>query len=360
MKVYGVIMAGGGGTRLWPLSRKKLPKQFLNLTGKDTLVNETFDRLVRVVAKEDIFVVTNQIYGEKTLEIMGDRIKPDHVLLEPQARNTAACIGYAAMEILEKYGDGVMCVMSADPYIKDEALYAETVKRGVELAAEQDCLVTIGIKPEYPATGYGYIKGQVVKNVTGAEADHYLVEEFVEKPALELAIQYLEAGCYVWNSGMFIWKASVILDYFKRLLPDIYEKLLLIGEAMGTREERKVIEETYPLIPKISIDYGIMERADKVLMLQGEFGWCDIGNLDSLEVLHEKDDKGNAGVGKCVFIDTSDTICYAKNKLVTTVGVENLIVVETDDTLIVCAKDAAQTVKEAVAYLEENGLEEYL
>ena len=360
MKAYGVIMAGGGGTRLWPLSRKKLPKQFLNLTGRDTLVNETFDRLERVVAKEDIFVVTNQTYGEKTLEIMGERIKPDHVLLEPQARNTAACIGYAAMEILKKYGDGVMCVMSADPYIKDEALYAETVKRGVELAMEQDCLVTIGIKPEYPATGYGYIKGQAAKDAGGEETDYYLVEEFVEKPALEIAMQYLEAGCYVWNSGMFIWKASVILDYFKRLLPDIYEKLVVIGDAMGTSEERKVIDEVYPVIPKISIDYGIMERADKVLMLQGEFGWCDIGNLDSLEVLHEKDEKGNAGVGRCVFVDTKGTICYAKNKLIAMVGVENLIVVETDDTLIVCAKDAAQTVKEAVAYLEENGLEEYL
>ncbi len=360
MKVYGVIMAGGGGTRLWPLSRKKLPKQFLNLTGRDTLVNETFDRLARVVAPEDIFVVTNQIYGDKTLEIMGDRIKADHVLLEPQARNTAACIGYAAMEILKKYGDGVMCVMSADPYIKDEVMYAETVKRGVELAEEQDCLVTIGIKPEYPATGYGYIKGQAAKTKTGAETDYFLVEEFVEKPALEIAVQYLEAGCYMWNSGMFIWKAGVIVDYFKRLLPDIYERLVAIGDAMGTPEEKQTIAEVYPDIPKISIDYGIMERADKVLMLKGEFGWCDIGNLDSLEVLHEKDARGNAGVGQCVFVDTKNTICYAKNKLITTVGVENLIVVETDDAVVVCAKDAAQTVREAVAYLEENGLEEYL
>lgn len=360
MKSYGVIMAGGGGTRLWPLSRKKLPKQFLNLTGRDTLVNETFDRLARVVDSEDIFVVTNQIYGDKTLEIMGERINADHVLLEPQARNTAACIGYAAMEILRKYGDGVMCVMSADPYIKDEALYAETVKRGVELAMEKDCLVTIGIKPEYPATGYGYIKGQPAKTAHSAEADYFLVEEFVEKPALEVAVQYLEAGCYVWNSGMFVWKASVILEHFKRLLPDIYERLVVIGDAMGTPEENQVIAEVYPNIPKISIDYGIMERADTVLMLEGKFGWCDIGNLDSLEVLHEKDEKGNAGVGQCVFVDTKGTICYAKNKLIAAVGVDNLIVVETDDTVIVCAKEAAQTVKEAVAYLEENGLEEYL
>lgn len=360
MKAYGVIMAGGGGTRLWPLSRKKLPKQFLNLTGRDTLVNETFDRLARVVAPEDIFVVTNQIYGEKTLEVMGERIKADHVLLEPEARNTAACIGYAAMEILRKYGDGVMCVMSADPYIKDEALYAETVKRGVELACEQDCLVTIGIKPEYPATGYGYIKGQPVTEADGNTTDYFVVEEFVEKPALELAKQYLAVGCYAWNSGMFIWKASVILDYFKRLLPDIYEALTVIGNAMETPKESRVIKEVYPKIPKISIDYGIMERADKVLMLKGEFGWCDIGNLDSLEVLHEKDENGNAGVGKCVFVDTKGTVCYAKNKLITTVGVEDLIVVETDDTLIICGKDAAQEVKDAVAYLEENGLGEYL
>lgn len=360
MKAYGVIMAGGGGTRLWPLSRKKLPKQFLNLTGRDTLVNETFDRLARVVSPEDIFVVTNKIYGEKTLEVMGERIKSDHVLLEPQARNTAACIGYAAMEILQKYGDGVMCVMSADPYIKDEALYAETVKRGVALAAGEDCLVTIGIRPEYPATGYGYIRGCEAKSASGEETDYFLVEEFVEKPALPVAIQYLESGCYAWNSGMFIWKASVILDYFKRLLPQVYEGLVKIGGAMGTAKEKQVIEEVYPVIPKISIDYGIMEKADKVLMLKGEFGWCDIGNLDSLEVLHEKDEQGNAGVGQCIFVDTKDTICYAKDKLIATVGVKNLIVVETDDTVIVCAKEAAQKVKDAVAYLEENGLEDYL
>lgn len=362
MKAYGVIMAGGGGTRLWPLSRKKLPKQFLNLTGRDTLVNETFDRLAKVVDAGDIFVVTNQIYGEKTLEVMGKRIEKDHVLLEPQARNTAACIGYAAMEILKKYGDGVMCVMSADHYIKDEKLYAETIKRGVKLAMEQNCLVTVGIRPEYPATGYGYIKSLPVKKESGEETDYFQVEEFVEKPLLEIAEQYLKAGCYAWNSGMFIWKASVILDYFEKLLPDIYESLVCMGNAMNTPNEKQVIEELYPHIPKISIDYGIMERADGVRMLRGEFGWCDIGNLDSLEVLldKKKDDKENAGTGKCVFVDTNGTICYAKEKLIATVGVKNLIVVETDDTVIVCAKEAAQKVREAVAFLEENGLEEYL
>ena len=172
MKVYGVIMAGGGGTRFWPLSRRELPKQFLNLSGKDILVNETYDRLKQVAAAEDIFVVTNTLYAEKTLTMMEGRVQESHILAEPAARNTAACIGYAAMEIMKKYGDGVMCVMPSDHYIRDERSYADTVMRGVELAEKKDCLVTIGIKPEYPATGYGYIKSKPVK-----EEAYRLVEE---------------------------------------------------------------------------------------------------------------------------------------------------------------------------------------
>lgn len=355
MKAYGVIMAGGGGTRFWPLSRRELPKQFLNLTGKDILVNETFDRLKASVAGEDIFVVTNVIHAKKTFTMMNGRIEPHHILAEPAARNTAACIGYAAMEILKKYGDGIMCVVPSDHYIKNEAGYTQVINRAIELAETQNCLVTIGIKPTFPSTGYGYIRKK-----EAAGADFSLVEEFVEKPEEEIAKRYLAEGHYVWNSGMFVWKASLILQYFKRLLPDIYECLEKIGNAMDTDKEQETLDRVYPYIPKISIDYGIMERADKVIVLDGDFGWSDVGNLDALETLHAGDAKGNVDVGNCVLVDTEATICYAKDKLLVTAYVKDLIVVESADAILVCPKSKAQEVRKIVEELEKRGRTDYL
>ena len=350
MKVYGIIMAGGGGTRFWPLSRKALPKQFLNLTGRDILVNETFDRLTQVMDKENIFVVTNTLYAEKTLELMQGRVMEDHILKEPAARNTAACIGYAAMEIIRKYGDGILCIVPSDHYIRQESLYAQTLQKGIKLAESGDCLVTIGITPTYPATGYGYIK-------SGGDRK---VEEFVEKPSEEVAKEYLRAGCYFWNSGIFIWKASVILQAFQKLLPDIYESLVKIGEAMGSEEEALILSEIYPGIPKISIDYGIMERADNVVMIEGEFGWNDVGSLDAIALLHDTDPEGNVGVGCHILMDTEGTICYSKDKLITAVGVKDLIIVEAEDAILVCPREKTQDIKKLVEFLEADGKERYL
>lgn len=360
MKIYGVIMAGGEGTRFWPLSRKAQPKQFLNLTGKETMVNETFDRLARVARPEDIFVVTNVLYAEKTYEIMKARIEKNHILAEPAARNTAACIGYAAMEILKKYGDGIMCIMPSDHHIQSEEGYSKTLQSAVALAEERNCLVTIGIKPDYPATGYGYIRNVEVKDENGNLQEYFEVEEFVEKPPRAVAEKYLEEGCYAWNSGMFVWKASVILQYFQKLLPDIYENLDIIGQAMNTEKEQEVKERIYPSISKISIDYGIMERADRVLMLEGKFGWNDVGSLDAISLLHEKDNDGNVCVGKHVLIDTADSICYSSGRMIAAIGVEDLMIVETEDIVMVCPKAKAQEVKRIVEELQNKGCENYL
>ena len=226
MKTYGVIMAGGGGTRFWPLSRKAKPKQFLNLSGKDTMVMDTVNRLCRIANKEDIFIVTGESFVESTIESTSALLRADHILGEPAARNTAACIGYAAMEIVKKYEDGVMCVAASDHFIKNEDEYERVMKMAVSLAAQKDALVTIGIKPTFPSTGYGYIRSN-----RDVDVDYYEVEEFVEKPDLETASEYLASGQYAWNSGMFVWKASVILTYFEKLLPDIYECLMKIGDA---------------------------------------------------------------------------------------------------------------------------------
>lgn len=348
-------MAGGGGTRFWPLSRKKLPKQFLNLTGKDCMVNETFDRLARVVRPEDVFVVTNRIHARLTGELMGGRIQEDHILAEPAARNTSACIGYAAMEIVKKYGDGIMCILASDHYIRNEDAYTDVMQAAIRAAQETDALVTIGIRPEFPSTGYGYIRSTPVPGKS-----YRKVEEFVEKPDLETAKTYLKDGGYAWNSGMFVWKASTILSWFEKLLPDVYACLVKIGEAMNTPQEQAVIENIYPVIPKISIDYGIMERADKVLMLTGDFGWNDVGSFDTLPVLLPADEAGNVCKGQHLLLDSMDCICYAKDRLIATIGVQGLVVVETEDAVLVCPKERLQDVKNIVERLEEDGRQEYL
>ena len=355
MKTYGVIMAGGGGTRFWPLSRKANPKQFLNLSGKDTMVMDTANRLCRIAAKEDIFIVTGADFVESTVKSTEKLLKADHILGEPAARNTAACIGYAAMEIVKKYEDGVMCVAASDHFIKDEDEYERVMKTAISLAAEKDALVTIGIKPTFPSTGYGYIKSN-----RETEADYYAVEEFVEKPDLDTAKEYLASGEYAWNSGMFVWKASVILDYFKKLLPDIYECLVTIGDAMGTGREQEVIREVYPTIPKISVDYGIMERAKGVLMVEGDFGWNDVGSFDALEVIYDKDENGNVVLANGCLIDTNGCILYGNgNKLIATLGIENIVVAQTEDIVLVCDKKRAQDIKLIPERLAASGKDFY-
>lgn len=349
MKTYGVIMAGGGGTRFWPLSRRNTPKQLLNLSGKDVMVNEAVDRLARVCAHDDIFIVTNKTQTAKMAEVTAGRIQASHILAEPAARNTAACIGYAAMEILKKYGDGVMVVTPSDAYIRDNEKFAEVLKIAIDAAEKTDSLVTVGITPVFPATGYGYIRFEdsegSVKKVLG----------FVEKPDKAKAQEYLASGDYVWNSGMFIWKASVILDKFRQLLPDIYGDLNAMAQAFGTPEEDAVKEKIYPAIRSISVDYGIMERCGNILVVPGEFGWNDVGSWDMLGVLHPADGDGNVAVGNALCIDTRNTTVYSSGKKVAAVGVDGLVIVETSDAVLVCAKDKAQDVKKVVDALKENG-----
>lgn len=357
MKTYGVIMAGGGGTRFWPLSRKARPKQFLELSGKDTMVMDTARRLEHVAKAEDIFIVTSMAHREMTVELTKGVVSKDHVLGEPAARNTAACIGYAAMEILKKYGDGVMVVAPSDHFIRDEAEYKRVFERAVELAEETDSLITVGIKPTYPCTGYGYIK-----NKESAGKDYREVVEFVEKPDPETAHEYLVSGEYAWNSGMFVWKASVILKRFEELLPDIYECLVKIGDAMGTDDEAGVIDEIYPVIPKISIDYGIMERADRVLMLEGDFGWNDVGSFEALEEVYGTDENGNVIMSEAHTIDTTDCILYGtdRNRLIATLGVDDLVIAVTDDVVLVADKNRSQDVKLFVEGLSNTDKDKYL
>lgn len=357
MKTYGVIMAGGGGTRFWPLSRKSKPKQFLNLSGKDTMVMDTANRLATFTAPEDIFIVTGKGFVESTVAGTDKLLKADHILGEPAARNTAACIGYAAMEIVKKYEDGVMCIVPSDHFIKDEVEYKRVMEQATKLAAEKNVLVTIGIKPTFPSTGYGYIRTE--KNST-TDSSYFEVQEFVEKPDLDRATEYVASGQYAWNSGMFVWKASLILQYFEKLLPDIYAHLVTIGDAMGTEREAQVIEEIYPIIPKISIDYGIMERAQGVLMVEGDFGWNDVGSFDALEEIYEHDEQGNVVLGNACTIDTTSCILYGDgDKLIATLGVDDIVIAQTKDIVLVCDKKRAQDIKLIPEALEKMDKSKY-
>ena len=355
MNIYGVIMAGGGGTRFWPLSRQEEPKQLLNLSGKDLMINETIDRIATIADKKDIFVVTNVTQVPKMKVATAGRLQENHILAEPSARNTSACIGYAAMEIVKKYGDGIMCISPADHFIKNTSEFTRVLKEAVQVAEAEDKLITIGIQPTYPATGYGYIKFDKTEDSVAKT-----VMEFKEKPDVKTAQAYLASGEYAWNSGMFIWKASTILKKFEELLPEVYACIVKIGNAMNTPEEEQVIAEVYPTIPSISVDYGIMEKSKDVLVISGDFGWNDVGSWENMDVIYDEDENGNIIVGNQINIDTKNTISYAKKRLITTVGVENLIIVETEDAILVCDKDRAQDVKLIVDELKSSGQKEYL
>ena len=355
MNIYGVIMAGGGGTRFWPLSRQEEPKQLLNLSGKDLMINETIDRIATIADKEDIFVVTNVTQVPKMKAATAGRLQENHILAEPSARNTSACIGYAAMEIVKKYGDGIMYISPADHFIKNQAEFTRVLKEAVVVAEREDKRITIGIQPTYPATGYGYIKFDKAEETIAKT-----VIEFKEKPDLETAKEYFASGAYAWNSGMFIWKASTILKKFEELLPDVYACIEKIGEAMSTPVEEEVIQEIYPTIPSISVDYGIMEKSSDVLVISGDFGWNDVGSWENMDVIYDEDENGNILVGNQMNIDTKNTISYSKKRLITTVGVENLIIVETEDAIMVCDKSRAQDVKLIVDQLKADGRNEYL
>ena len=354
MKTFGVIMAGGGGTRFWPLSRLKRPKQLLNLSGKDVMINETATRLDRILATENLYVITAANQAEKIKKATAGKIPAGNVISEPYAKNTAACIGYAAIKLLKERGDGVMVVSPSDAYIKDETEYVRVLKVAIKAAENTGALITIGIKPTFPATGYGYI------NFVKSEDDVKSVKKFVEKPDIITARKYIEDGGYLWNSGVFIWKASVILKEFEKNLPDIYASLMRIYPFIGTEKEGRIVRKEYKKMQSVSVDYGIMEKAENVRVVAGDFGWNDVGSWDMLSVISGEDINGNVIKGDVIALDTFNSVVYSGKRLVATVGVSNLVVVETADAVLVLPKDKAQDVKKIVEKLKADGRKDLL
>ncbi|MBE6862960.1 MAG: mannose-1-phosphate guanylyltransferase [Ruminococcus flavefaciens] len=352
MKITAVIMAGGRGERFWPKSRNNCPKQFLSLTSDgETMIQKTVKRLSPMVAPEDVFIVTNAAYTDLVKDQLPD-VPAENILAEPCARNTAPCIAFAAAVIGRKYDDAIMLVLPSDHLIGYEDIYVSTLKKAVKVAEQGKNLVTIGITPTYPETGYGYI------NFGKEEGSAYEVERFVEKPDLATAKKYLASGKYLWNSGMFVWKISSVMANLKEFMPDIYEGALRIGESFGTQSYTETLVKEFSAFTSESIDFGIMEKADDIYTLPGSFGWDDVGSWLAVERINETDDDKNYVDGDVITVDSKRTTICGGKRLVAAIGTRDIIIVDTDDVLLVCSKNNTQDVKKVIAQLKEQGRNE--
>lgn len=345
-------MAGGRGERFWPKSRNSLPKQFLSLTSDgETMIQKTVKRLSPIVAAEDVFIVTNAAYAGLVRDQLPD-VPAENILAEPCARNTAPCIAFAAAVIGRKYDDAIMLVLPSDHLIGYENIYIKTLKKAVDTARQGKNLVTIGITPTYPETGYGYI------NFGEETGDAYRVERFVEKPDLPTAKKYLSSGKYLWNSGMFVWKISSVMANMKEFMPAVYEGALRIGESFGTADYEETLVKEFTEFPSESVDFGIMEKAADIYTIPGSFGWDDVGSWLAVERINETDENKNFISGDVIAVDSERTTICGGKRLIAAIGTEDLIIVDTDDVLLVCSKNNTQDVKKVIARLKEDGRNE--
>ena len=346
---YCVIMAGGIGARFWPMSRTDHPKQFIDIlgTGK-TLITETFDRFQKICPKENIYIVTNENYRGLIKEQIHD-ISEEQIICEPTRRNTAPCIAYACYKISRINPNANIVVAPSDHIILKEGVFAETILTGLKATKESDWLVTLGIKPTRPDTGYGYIQFNE-ESIDAADERMKKVKTFTEKPNLETAVTFLKSGDFFWNSGIFIWSLKSIMKAFEQYLPDVDGLFKLGVGKYGTKDEKAFIASTYTVCKSISIDYGVMENADNVYVLAADFGWSDLGTWGSLYENRTRDKKGNTVVGKHVMLyDSSNCIInMPKDKVAVLQGLNDYIVVESENVLLVCRKTDEQQIRQFV------------
>lgn len=356
MRVTALIMAGGRGERFWPRSRKSYPKQFLSLTGDGrTMIQLTVERILPLVEMEDIFIATNKDYKKLVMEQLPN-IPEENILCEPIAKNTAPCIGLGAVHIAHKYEDALMMVLPSDHLIKYNSMFENAIKEACQIAQENTNLVTIGITPDYPETGYGYIKF----NPSICKGRSFAVDRFVEKPNLELAKEYLETEEYLWNSGMFVWKVSSILKNMQRFMLPTYEGLIRIEQALGTSNEEMVLEKEFKEFVSVSVDYGIMEKADDIYTIPGTFGWDDVGSWLAIERIQKTNELGNVVNGNVITVNSKNCIIEGANKLIATVGLEDLIIVDSQDATLICEKRSAGDIKKVLENLKICNREEYI
>ena len=352
MTLYSLIMAGGTGSRLWPRSRILFPKQFLDITGELTMFQQSYQRIQPLVDPEHILVATNQEY----IEIVANQLPTlpnENILGEPRGRGTAAAIGLGAIHIHRRDSEAVMIVLPSDHMVKKTRVFRKVIKSASQVAQE-DWLVTLGIMPKYPETGYGYIElEEVLTTINGF--DVCSVARFVEKPDLCQAKDYLKCGKYAWNSGMFIWKVNRILEEMARHMPQLYEGLLEIERSIGTPKFDEVLAQVFTGLPNRTIDHGIMEKAAKVAVLPVDIGWNDVGSWAAFYDILPRNLANNVVIGRHLPLDTKNSLIYSPRRMVATIGLEDIVIVDTDDVLLVCHRSRAQDVRKLVDMLKSDG-----
>jgi mannose-1-phosphate guanylyltransferase len=357
-ELYAVIMAGGQGTRFWPRSRRKRPKQLLNIIGETTMLEQTVTRISPLIAAERIVVVAGEDYRELVRECL-PQLPDENFLFEPIGRNTAACIAWAALWVRQRAPEAVMAVLPADHLIRNEPEFLRVLGVAAHAAMPVNRLVTLGIQPTHPETGYGYIRASAERqSLDGREV--FRVGQFVEKPNRQKAEQFLAEGTYFWNSGMFVWRADSILAELSRHLPVLMQEMGPLGGGVPSDRLPATLNAVYPRLPSVSIDVGVMERANDVWVVPADIGWSDVGSWRALSDYLAPDATGNVVVGDRRGFDTTGCFIYSPQKLVATIGLTDLVVIETDDVLLICPKDRDQDVRRLVELLEREGRQDLL
>lgn len=351
---FAVIMAGGQGTRFWPRSRNKRPKQLLDIVGSESMIQQTVGRIRPIIPEERIFIVSNEIHVEE-LKNHIPNVPQHNIVVEPLGKNTAPAIGLTSLYIRRLDPEAVSVVLPSDHLVEKEEIFWDTVKTAGNLAGKGEYLITLGMKVTSPETGYGYIHmGNLIYDRI------YKVEAFVEKPSKEKAEEFMRKGEYLWNSGIFVWRVDLILRMIEEYIPDLFRGLMEIDKVIGTSKEKRTIKSVYSELEGVSVDFGILEKSKNVTVIPSDFGWNDLGSWTALDSIFKKGPQGNVEQGKHVSIDTTNTLVYSPRKLIATIGIKDLIIVETEDALLVCHKDRAQDVKQLVDKLKSDGLMEYL
>ncbi|HLY66569.1 MAG TPA: mannose-1-phosphate guanylyltransferase [Chloroflexota bacterium] len=360
VRMYVVILAGGSGTRLWPRSRRQRPKHLLELVSERSMLQETFDRVNDAVPAGNVLVVTEQSHAHLIREQLPE-LPPENILVEPARRGTGPAIGWAAVHIQHRDPDGVMAIFPSDHVIVRRDEFLSVLLLAGELAASTNALLTFGIQPQAASTEFGYIhRGEQHSKHDGRPV--YWVESFKEKPEAQRARDFIESGEYFWNSGMFCWKASAILKEIERCMPELSRGLHQLAEGIGSADEEAVVRKVYPSLPKDTIDYGVLEKSKQVLVVPADIGWSDVGTWSALLEVLASESEANVSLagGELLAIDTRRTLVCAPNKLVATVGVEDLVIVDSDTALLVCHRDRAGEVKQIVEQLEAQARHEHL
>jgi mannose-1-phosphate guanylyltransferase len=369
MKNYAIIMAGGVGTRFWPKGTSKLPKQFLKVAhDSDSMIQQSFKRLDGLVDISRIFIVTS-IKQKDLVRKQLPQIHEENILCEPFGKNTAPCIGLACLFIKQFDPKGNVFVLPSDHIIEDVKEFQRVVNSGLKYVSENGGIVTLGLTPTKPETGYGYIQYDILnmtdvclKNLEGEEVHEkiFKVKTFAEKPNLELAKAFIDSGDFLWNSGMFIFRVDTMIKEIKNYLPDLHSSMEKLEDKLHSNDFPEALELAYSQIKGISIDYGIMEKTNHVYTIRSSFGWSDVGSWDEIYNLKEKDINGNVTKGNTVMVDTKNCLIINDQKITATVNVEDLLIIDTENGLLICKKGESQNVKEIVDYLKRKGLDQYL